>query len=302
MLACSECHAALAISMHSNFPATVVQTIFQNYRKKLATAHAPECSWRLDAEQNLLRHAPSSENVVPSYLASVFPSLSVDILEHPAPTILLKNRVEELENATVAGMSYPELELSREIRKCQLLGKSARELIWSLPKILGTGYNSTTALALLGWTPIDSKLESDPPIVWLGCPICLAWMDLALEPTERHLSDDPPVIIESDGDDDDDSIGESAPKRRRAAKFANPFTAHRHYCPYVCGFPTDYSSKREAPVWQGLLERVCRDSESTVVNDNRDEYEQGEETFEKLRNILRSGIAPKSKPPAPAEE
>lgn len=287
--------------MHSNLSATVVQTIFQNYRQKLATAHEPECSFRLDAEQNLLRHAPSSETVVPSYLASVFPSLSVELLEHPAATILLKNRTEELEKATAAGMSYPELELSREIRNCQLLGKSARELICSLPKLLGTGYHSTTTLALLGWMPIDNKfLESDPPTVSLGCPICLAWMDLALEPTRRHSSDDPPVVVEaSDGDgDDDDSIGESAPKRRRAARFANPLTAHRHYCPYVCGFPTD-SSTPDAPVWQGLLERVCRDSESTA---NRDEYEQGEEIFEKLRKILRSGIAAKIKAPAPAEE
>ena len=119
-------------------------------------------------------------------------------------------------------------------------------------------------------------------------------MDLALETSERHSSDDPVVIVESDGDDDGDSIEESAPKRRRAARFANPLTAHRHYCPYVCGFPTD-SSTRDAPVWQGILERVCRDSESTAVNDNRDVYEQGEETFEKLRKILRSGIAAKSK-------
>ena len=294
MLACTECHAALAISMHSNLSATMVQTIFQNYRQKLATAHKPECSFRLDAEQSLLRQAPSSETVVPSYLASVFPSLSVELLEHPAATILLKNRTEELEKATAAGMIYPELELSREVRKYQLLGKGARELIWSLPKLLGTGYNSITTLALLGWTPIDSKLESDPPMVSLGCPICLAWMDLALETSERHSSDDPVVIVESDGDDDGDSIEESAPKRRRAARFANPLTAHRHYCPYVCGFPTD-SSTRDAPVWQGILERVCRDSESTAVNDNRDVYEQGEETFEKLRKILRSGIAAKSK-------
>jgi hypothetical protein len=301
MLACSECQAVLAISMHSNLSAPVVQTIFQNYRQQLATAHEPECSFRLDAEQSLLRHAPSSEHVIPSYLASVFPSPSVELLEHPSPRILLKNRIEELEKAAdVADMSYPELELSREIRKYQLLGKSASELIFSLPKLLGTGYDSTTTLALLGWTPIDSKLESDPPMVSLGCPICLAWMDLALEPAEHHSPEDPPVIIESDGDDDD-SIGESAPKRRRAARVANPLTAHRHYCPYVSGFPTD-ASTRDAPVWQGLLERVCRDSESTIVNDNRDEYEQGEETFEKLRKILRSGIASKSKAPATAEE
>jgi hypothetical protein len=301
MLACSECHAALAISMHSNLSATVVQTIFQSYRQKLATAHLPNCTFRLDAEQSLLRHAPSSETIVPSYLASVFPSLSVELLEHPAARILLKDRTEELEKATAAGMSYPELELSREICRYQFRGGKARDLIGSLPKLLGAGNDSTTALALFGWTPIDSKLESDPPMVSLGCPICLAWMDLALEPIERHSSDDPQVVVELDGGDDDDSVEESAPKRRRATRFTNPLTAHRHYCPYVCGFPTD-SSTQDAPVWQGLLERVCRDSESTLVNDNHDEYEQGEETFEKLRKILHSGIASKSKASAQAEE
>jgi hypothetical protein len=260
----------------------------------------------------LREHAVSEMTLVPTFLASVLPPQSVELIEHPAPRMLLRERLDQLVAACQA-WRYPELEIAVEIINYRVDGETnSREgrtnFLSRVAHILGAGYDSIIALTLFGWIPIDDHLstnmDSTFPKVTVGCPICLAWMDL--ETLEKSAPPSTPdkvqIIIESDDDDSsDETTFPPAPKRQRPNRIhnpPNPLTAHRHYCPFVCGFPTD-TSTRDTPVWRGIVARLFQEARATEGDQVFDATTDGDQAISRIRKILRSGI---KKGPAILEE
>jgi C3HC zinc finger-like len=238
---------------------------------------------------------------------------------------------------------YPELELSTEVDSFQLpkrenlvaeTGGSQEKwnMITEARKIIGTDNNMTTALALFGWIPVsaaedeaantaESSKQGLPehggslltPVVSVGCPICFAWMDIQLTKTDAP---EPTIIIvdaSSSAEAEDTGQEEGRPtisdrKRRRTRdKYPNPLEGHRHYCPWVCGFPTQYAATTddEVPVWKTVATRLFQEKAARYLNssipDDKD-FEtsvdkQADRTFERVRQILQLGIVSTVKTP-----
>lgn len=298
MLVCLSCRQALAIALHSSLSAKSTGALCDAYRQQLATTHKQDCPFRLDAQQFLRLEEEGKDSktkvVVPAYMVSVLPEDCVEIMEHPAPIEVLKSRVKKLENVWEAGEArwkYPKLEISQEIRDYRLNNDDTADgltLINNLSDLLGTKDESVLTLAILGWIPIDHTTEtstSSVPVVTLGCPICLSLMELRLEQATSNLHP---------RENEDDSGDPPNKKQRKLAMFCNPYDAHRHYCPYKCGFPKAVST-HELAVWKVILSRLHDDNKDKGPPENlAEEAATGwDESYEKIRTILRSGIAPK---------
>jgi hypothetical protein len=232
---------------------------------------------------------------------------------------------------------YPELVLSTELDSFHLPqpeelatetvgGQEKWNMITEARKIIGTDNNMTTALALFGWTPVSAAedeaantAESSkqgppehggsllPPVVSVGCPICFAWMYIPL--TETDAPEPTIIIVDASSSADAENTGQeegrstiSDRKRRRTrSKYPNPLEGHRHYCPWVCGFPTQYATTagdNVVPVWKTVATRLFQEKTARYLNssipDDKD-FEtsvdkEGDRTFERVRQILQLGI------------
>jgi hypothetical protein len=255
----------------------------------------------LTAEQFLrLEKSQGGKTLIPTYMASVIPQNYVELLEHPSPSSMLRQRVQHLGSvaASTAGVPwrYPKLDIPEQIQQFGLkevvdgTGRSIAQVV----DLLGTGDDSLVSLALLGWNPIDlppedSSSNSPHPVVSLGCSICLSLMELTLEKRDT-------LSQSLQGRDDAQAVDDRPTKRqKKLARFCNPYDAHRHYCPYKCGFPKSIP-ERATPMWQVLLSRLLKENDSkNAQQDAGTEVTttDPDEVFDKIRKILRSAIVPK---------
>ena len=312
MLACSNCHGALAITIPANLSSQALQNVCRTYRTKLAMAHEEQCPFRWDAELHLVllkdETANATKNYVPTSLASVLPPKTVQLLEHPFPSFLLRSSVQKLEASCPkegGPWRFPILELSPELRDVRLpslklnLDTTADQLIRQAPQQLGMGYNSSVALALFGWIPIGTQSTANPPIVTVGCPLCLAWIDMRLELLQNQAdsTNEKETEYHRGGEEEESS---SRPSKRskisaRKKRFSNPWTNHRHYCPMVCGFPTD-TLEHDTPAWQTILSRLYQKEVAKYDNPTRgqdDKEEDLDAELNRFQKILQSGISSK---------
>jgi hypothetical protein len=271
--------------------------------------------------------------IVPTLLARVFSSDLMEILEHPNPGSLLSSRWRKM--LTVISSSadsdgslhFPDVQVPRSVLDFRApldlsssASSDALETSPSGPTLLtrivtkfekvGDGTTETelsaatvesvAALILLGWIPCQDANESTdltptdaapnvsttiPTCLSLECPVCLARMEL---PLTR-----------------DSSTSESPPPRKRARQLAlDPVQSHRHYCPYVCGFPTAAASSSETtPIWQSLALRLLRDdqssnSTSTSTSQISTTTEDGADHDDAwIRKMLQSAVSPRSRQP-----
>jgi hypothetical protein len=284
MLVCSSCDAALAVPLNSLLPATAIQTITDSYRTKIATNHLQECPFRIDAEICLTKIERNLENEktgVPGYMASVLAPESLKLLENSDPTKTLQAVIARMDGGLSERKSVPTIEIPSVISKFDCNGRRGDQLIASLAQKMNSDPTSTlTLLSVLGWTRIDAAdLPKDEAKLSLGCPCCLAWMDLP-------LTDD----AGSSTSNKDSENSRVAKRSRQDPINIDPLKAHRHYCPFLVGFPSS-ATKIEKPGWQRILERSVEGESVTQTTLTIDEDEDA--TFYRLRKILRSGISKK---------
>ncbi len=293
MLSCTSCHAALSITFPSGLSAEAMETICAAYRQQLSTAHKPDCSFRLLADQ-YLRRVEEPPVTIPLAFASVFPTDLVQIMEHPFPSQLLSNQIRKIQDVCPSLWEFPELEIAHEIQSFQPQEdhqKTAVEVITNLVDRFGTNSISVGWLAILGWTPIHAKaeldLESQNPMVSLGCPMCMSIMELSLCKSTSTRNNQ-------------EENSRPSKRQKRLARFCNPYDAHRHYCPFKCGFPTRMLLGG-TPLWQVLISRFISeqdDKETDNVDDDDDDTSREkvldpEKAVARIREILFSGLVPK---------
>jgi hypothetical protein len=271
--------------------------------------------------------------IVPTLLARVFSSDLMEILEHPNPGNLLSSRWRNLltiissSTESDGSLKFPDVQVPRSVLDYRppldpssSASSSAPDTSHSAPTLLtrivtkfekasdGTtetelsaaAVESVAALVLLGWIPCPDANESTDhtstdatvaapdvsttisTILSLECPMCLARMEL---PLTR-----------------DSSTSESPPPRKRSRQHAlDPVQSHRHYCPYVCGFPVAATSSGETPIWQSLAIRLLRDDQSSsITNPIATTAEDGASADHDdawIRKMLRSAVSPRARKP-----
>jgi hypothetical protein len=267
--------------------------------------------------------------IVPTLLARVFSSDLMEILEHPNPANQLSSRWRKMltvissSTESDGSLHFPNMQvpqsvldyrppldprstvdsdapdtsssgptlLTRIVTKFEKAGDGTTETALS-----GATMESVAALVLLGWIQCQDANESTdnthttyvstttPTCLSLECPMCLARMEL---PLTRDSST---------------GTSESPPPRKRSRQLAlDPVQSHRHYCPYVCGFPTAATIDM-TPIWQSLALRLLRDDQSssststasqitTTVQDGADHDDAW------IRKMLQSAVSPRSRQP-----
>ena len=234
----------------------------------MSSAHLKNCPFQIEGEQLLsLQSQKARENtVVPTYMTTVLPSDFVELMEKLSPVPILRQRVLEFESKCPASLSFPKLEIPAEIAA----------LFQNIPNLLETT-ESIAILSILGWKP-DGGSNSG---MMLHCPLCLSCRELTLERDNASSQNDESSITTGEADTAEDN---RPGKRQKTTQAFKPLDAHRHYCPYVCGFPESLSEPK-VPLWRDLLSRLNKTPVEITTTDP-------EHSFDKIHEILRSAVAP----------
>jgi hypothetical protein len=326
MLVCDHCQAAWAVVFRPGLTASATQHLTRLYETQLSKAHAESCYFGEEAAQYNLDHAATTagvtekdavldclEPIVPTLLARVFPADLMHVLEHPNPQALLGDQWGKLLAAiasrteTEEGFVFPNMPVPASVSNYCASKDPADSLETSLLAKLVTIFQKTdlsttmlsnstaesaAALVLLGWIPRQETvvvIDANPnSTMALECPICLARMQVSLAlPQHQPRS----------------SSAESPPPRKRPRpQTLDPVEMHRHYCPYVCGFPA-HGNTRATPIWKILASRLVAGSmggptiTAATADTPRDDAW--------IRNILQSAVSPrgthKGRPSIPLE-
>jgi hypothetical protein len=279
MLCCITCGAFVAVALPLGLSVTAVETVCSAYRTSLAQAHKDHCTFRLQAEQYLRKQTISS--ALPTAFASVFPHDVVELLEHPSPVGLLRQRVAAIQamasqNQSGSPFLFPNLEITGELQSFESCQEDQTASILdyvATSEFLGTNNIQMVALAVLGWAPDITRMEESEGtrhmVASLSCSLCFADMELTL-----HKA----------GNEEDSSY--SHKRRKKLARYCNPHDAHRYYCPFVSGFCSTVTTYG-TPFWKVLLEKLGETSQSRIVDND-----SSTENTTRIRTILKSGIRP----------
>ena len=281
--------------------------------------------------QDVSAHGRSTDQkvnmVVPIFLASVLPSDAMELMEQQLPRSLLRARIDRFEEALNHAVErfklqitpskqrrrdsrawqYPALKYIPEFKAFRPAVLASNEdnsddMLSQAADCIGNGNATTTALSLLGWNPLriehgETFGDNSCPVVRVTCSLCLAQRDLKLVKKS---------VVEFCSDSSDDELGSGAnissspAVKRRIRQFnkaPDPVTAHRRYCPWVCGFPTEYLSP-DRPIWQTIVTRLFDEMQKNTLpadavteDDTGSEAGNGEKEFEETLQLLNSGIA-----------
>lgn len=239
-----------------------------------------------------------SSIVIPTYMSEVVPVDFLNLVEHPRPSEILKLRTKELlqclrshqstkikdadadtanaafpaDDASTPTWTYPNLELPNELQQVKvnvrsLLRLTEEDVVPSVNNGDDDLYAVVLALAVLGWTPLDTSNDTqNHPVVSLGCTLCFAFMDLPLKErggSETDVGDDTTNVgTDEVKDNNDESEVSRRPmkRRQRTPTCCNPLTSHHYYCPFVTGFPKTVQS-RSKPVWKTIFERLVHEKQ-----------------------------------------
>lgn len=307
LVVCSECNASIVIQIHPNLSTSAARDVCQAIEAELAKAHALDCSFRSDAEKFLqIRSKDVNEsNMVPAFIASVLTPSVLELMEHPSPQQSLRDRVmtlveyfglddnDESESSNDGCKLRPVVEIPRELLQFGVSNQDNQtqdsEFLPCIKRILELPEVDVQAiaLALLGWEPSLTGTASGAQV---KCQVCLATADVVLEDTISP-TEDGATSMESTaaaGEAVDAVANPSKRQRTSSASVMNPILSHRHYCPFVCGFPRT-GSWSSRPLWKVIATRILQ----TNANLTDPSY-RADDSEDRIHTMLKAGIASNS--------
>jgi hypothetical protein len=131
---------------------------------------------------------------------------------------------------------------SKDIEEFLHEGETGEAFVTRVSATLGTKeeHKWAAVLALFGWEPLDN-LSEWKKVLMMHCSTCLAQGRLHVQDTN------------------DTGIAPPAKRQRVEERLFNPILCHRHYCPFVCGFPSEGTT---VPMWQTIATNLFRTEES----------------------------------------
>ena len=238
------------------------------YEQQLGTQHKETCTFRRDALEYFgdeeKEHA--DDWIIPRVFTTYFPPDLIELAESKRPAIVLAKEVRQQMEGNIA---WGTIHLEYHASLLQYQAPAANNATGATDSEMGLGDCLVLALAkagcrfnnvekaktvalilLLGWEPKESG-GKDKASISFSCQLCRATAD---------------VPCKDEGDDDGDKetdTTEPQAKRSRPSGW-DPLYAHRHYCPYVCGFPRKGAS-RGTPLWKSLADKVLLASSSSSL-------------------------------------
>ena len=267
-LECTSCKAVLKIDIHRCLSQTARTSLTCKFEDELAAVHKESCPFRHDAESYIRERSKGlGEDLVPTLLAQVLPAETMDLLDPPRPWKVINRMWKEqlTKRRFCSEWSIPTcLEnyqsneegsdlLTRLVKRVKSLSETDSS---SEEQPNETDEKLAMGLVLMGWSPcLEGALQE--------CSICKACLREPL-----------PV-----------SQGRAEPSTKRPRPSTGLRESHRHYCPFVCGFPWR-GATRATPLYESLLLRLLQK-----------EHEPREETtpadaYVKVRGMLQSSLSP----------
>ena len=263
------------------------------YEKQLGSAHKEICTFRQDAMKYFENETEKGRNedsngIIPFPFTNYFSTDFVELAESERPAIVfakqLKQRLEGKIAWELVRLEYPATLLqykpatkSSSDDTESTLGESLLEALsrahYSFKEEAPERVNSALYLLLLGWKPEDPCEES----ITLICELCNKTVDAAHRQNgEGYTTEEP------------------QPKRPRPSGF-NPVHAHRHYCPFVCGFPR-YGAPRATPMWQALADKMLATCLSLSTDPPSLCSSEGKSAWVQANELLNAAIVRKQMP------
>lgn len=299
VIQCSGCQRKIVIDIPLCLSVLGRNQLIHRFEQTLCTVHSESCQYRHDAQEWLRQKIPM-ESAIPNcdpnlqqyhIMTQLWPPGTLELLDRPLIIItrmwksfvdIIAQVAETMEDTTRIDWTIP-LQLS------QMLSSSHGECILPyLQRSNGIEINTTPdhrdrlltcddrlhrfalALVIFGWN--FSKENS----ATMQCPICNSRFDPLFK---IH----PPSC-------------EPAAKRPRMDR--NMESCHRHYCPWVSGFPRyDTKAGKDTPsaiIWRHLFDRITleiRQAEDTTERALGDTPANQASLSVKVRELLRSCVS-----------
>lgn len=268
MIVCNKCQAVVAISFHPLLKAADEKRIAATYKEKLCTAHKVTCPFHSNTFPT-----SSPNTIIPSYLGSVLPTESVQLFEQSNPKAMLQKQMERLLVAVGEGREPLPMHLpTKQMESFLDNGETVESFEWRLCEALGGGENDwASLLALFCWEPMVTSHQTEQAIM-LQCRTCLAQRGLLLQD------------VQSEDSSADEMRPAKKPRMAGQEQQLNPMLSHRHYCPVICGFPSEGSTK---PMWQTIATNLFR---SQRARGEETSHVNGEEVMMNIHRLLQAGL------------
>jgi hypothetical protein len=288
MLTCEQCSAVWSVCIPEFLSAEATRQLTIHYEEQMSRAHCGEfCVFAREAaayyptanvaNNGVVASATTSSSddawernsqpparVVP--LTGILPTAQLLLLEQASPRALFRNELMKVVTLLKEKMGTvtPQLLIPDEVNAfnptgCSVVGQQPlmSRLVACLHSDNTTDISTTNitndlvetsiALVLLGWMPID-----ETELFTAECSFCLSTFTCIHNNLKRTV-----------------------------------VSAHRHYCPYVCGFPIQ-GQEQTTPLWKTLATRLLLDP-----NGAKNNKKCPDAAFLQIHALLRNGVAPK---------
>lgn len=292
------------------------------YEKQLGSAHSDICIFKRDATK-YFEESSNTKNkniqnerdvLVPALFSSYLSGDLVELAESNRPaTVFYRQLHKRLLNHTIPWEKL-QLELHISVQQYRISSgdtsdgqmtiqqglietlnreKSASSSIGGDDDDTITDRSKTAGMLLLfGWEAnLDTDETASKSSVSLKCQLCRKCVDVWLQADNEEIGDTETNSL--------DNMAEPPAKRSRQSGW-DPLYSHRHYCPYVCGFPK-HGASCGIPWWKGIADRVLSkaktpQSTTTSTDDTSTSlFSMPKSDWEKVNQLLNSGIVRKRK-------
>lgn len=251
VLCCDACQAVLAITYLPGLSTFAADKVTCLYEQQLGSEHKESCPFRKDA-LDYFQHDVSV--TIPRLFASYVPADLVHLVETTRPIRVFGAQVQGRVAQDLVWDAV-QLELHTSIRQYQppagadtagsnlaledRLVKALGDEDYNFENIAPDKVKMAALTVLLGWKPKTSAF---------ACELCHASVDICPADNETITT----------------TATEPPNKRARSSSGWDPLYSHRHYCPYVCGFPR-HGASRATPLWKALADKLLLPPKTTTT-------------------------------------
>ena len=199
----------------------------------------------------------TQQSIIPSALTLFFPADLVNLAEARRPAIVFGKQIQAYLTENVAWEQI-QIETHSSIQQYRppgnndestspatlenLLFKALSKANFNFPETESKRIEIIALLVLLGWKARETTISTKETTLSLTCELCQSNSNVAL-------------AVSSSGNEASGEQEPPPPKRAKTSSGFNILSSHRHYCPYVCGFPRN-GALRTTPLWKSLADKI----------------------------------------------
>ena len=298
ILQCQKCQAIVSVSYMAGLSTFASDKLTCRYEQQLGSAHDESCVFRKEAEAYFAEKEERKESsILPSVFFKYFPMELVELVEARRPIATFGAQVKQrLNNERVATMCESvqfhhhasvmayRPPISTDNDESVAIEESLFQTIKTAQCDFGnaaeTSIKVASLLTLFGWYPDVDKANTS-----MSCQLCGVALDNLLPPGAEKAP-------EASSSSSSPSTSEPPTKRTRVASTVDLLSSHRHYCPYVCGFPRQGASCG-VPLWKALADKLLAVPKITASDIDAEPSDDlcNKSEWVKVNALLNAGLA-----------